>query len=119
MLCCLCVWVGTPHWSAPEVLKKQVYSESADVYSFGYRLPASLRCLSVCKLGLISSCVYHRIVMWELLTRGEPYNGEQPVLVASKVVDQDARPEVRLCALCVFVFVSLLVGKSSGDDGAV
>jgi len=32
--------------------------------------------------------------MWELLTRGEPYGRENPALVASKVVQHNARPEV-------------------------
>eukprot|EP00698_Gefionella_okellyi_P011845 TRINITY_DN3150_c0_g1_i1.p1 TRINITY_DN3150_c0_g1~~TRINITY_DN3150_c0_g1_i1.p1 ORF type:complete len:732 (-),score=127.15 TRINITY_DN3150_c0_g1_i1:942-3137(-) len=61
--------IGTPHWTAPEVLTRQHYSEKADVYSYG-------------------------ITMWELLTRSEPYGRENPALVASKVVQHGVRPEV-------------------------
>jgi serine/threonine protein kinase len=40
---------GTPYWMAPEILMNQSFSEKSDVYSFG-------------------------IVMWQLLTRQEPFN---------------------------------------------
>jgi len=41
---------GTPAWTAPEVIRGEHYTESADVYSFG-------------------------IVMWEVLTGKQPYAG--------------------------------------------
>ena len=42
-------------------------------------------CLSVCS-----------ITMWEILTREEPFNGISQALVVSRVVEQDARPDVRI-----------------------
>src|SRR5690348_9534872 len=44
---------GTPSWAAPEVLKEDHFSLSADVYSF-----------AVC--------------LWEMCTREEPYKGRTP-----------------------------------------
>ncbi|AGO85889.2 Serine/threonine protein kinase [Pandoravirus salinus] len=41
---------GTPAWTAPEILRGERYSEKADIYSFG-------------------------IVMWEIITRKQPYSG--------------------------------------------
>ena len=51
--------VGTPEWTAPEVLKDEEYSEKADVYSFG-------------------------VVLWELCTRKRPFKGltQMQVVVA-------------------------------------
>lgn len=36
--CCMTVGVGTPYWTAPEVLEGTVYSEKSDIYSFGVLL---------------------------------------------------------------------------------
>jgi len=40
--------IGTPHWMAPEILRGEMYTEKADVYSFG-------------------------VILWEMLTGEIPY----------------------------------------------
>jgi serine/threonine protein kinase len=45
---------GTPLWMAPEVMAGEIFNEKADVYSFG-------------------------IVLWEILTRLEPFKGTLPL----------------------------------------
>lgn len=69
--------IGTPHWTAPEVVETKYYSTSADVYSFG-------------------------IVMWELLTRDEPYRNV-PNFTVYRVIEQDLRPSVPPDACVPFV----------------
>jgi serine/threonine protein kinase len=53
---------GTPCWTAPEVLRGEKYSEAADVFSFG-------------------------IVMWEVLTRRQPYAGLNFMAVTLDVLE--------------------------------
>lgn len=60
--------VGTPIWSSPEVLKKNHYTEKADVYSFG-------------------------IVMWEVLTRDVPYADINQFQIIVEVV-RGLRPRI-------------------------
>eukprot|EP01091_Cochliopodium_minus_P015801 TRINITY_DN5718_c0_g3_i1.p1 TRINITY_DN5718_c0_g3~~TRINITY_DN5718_c0_g3_i1.p1 ORF type:complete len:753 (+),score=164.08 TRINITY_DN5718_c0_g3_i1:413-2671(+) len=60
---------GTPCWTAPEVLRNERYSESADVYSFG-------------------------IVLWECITRKDPYDGLPPFQVVYAVGNQGKRPDM-------------------------
>ena len=60
---------GTPSWTAPEVIRHARYTEKADVYSFG-------------------------IVMWECVTRSDPYAGLPPFKVIYAVGHQGMRPAV-------------------------
>jgi len=60
---------GTPAWTAPEVLRNERYTESADIFSFG-------------------------IVMWELVTREEPHHGVPPFQIVFAVGTQGIRPTI-------------------------
>jgi serine/threonine protein kinase len=59
---------GTPCWTAPEVIRGEKYNESADVFSFG-------------------------IVMWEVLTRKQPYAGRNFMGVSLDVLE-GRRPQI-------------------------
>jgi serine/threonine protein kinase len=59
---------GTPCWTAPEVIRGEKYSEKADVFSFG-------------------------IIMWEVLTRKQPYAGRNFMNVSLDVLD-GRRPQI-------------------------
>ncbi|CAI2353694.1 unnamed protein product [Caenorhabditis sp. 36 PRJEB53466] len=52
--------VGTYAWLAPEAFKNNTWSESSDVWSFG-------------------------VVLWELLSREEPYQGQIPAAIAFQI----------------------------------
>ena len=52
--------VGTPEWTAPEVLKGEEFNEKADVYSFG-------------------------VIMWEIASRLKPWSGLMQVQVVVAV----------------------------------
>eukprot|EP01105_Mastigella_eilhardi_P014593 TRINITY_DN331_c0_g1_i2.p1 TRINITY_DN331_c0_g1~~TRINITY_DN331_c0_g1_i2.p1 ORF type:complete len:768 (-),score=181.30 TRINITY_DN331_c0_g1_i2:130-2145(-) len=58
---------GTPCWTAPEVMRHLHYSEKADVYSFG-------------------------MVMWECLTRSEPFPKMPVMRVLLTVAHEHKRP---------------------------
>lgn len=65
-------FVGSPLWMAPEVVRGEAYNSSCDVYSFG-------------------------IVMWEVLTEGNPYDEQLKKIPASQIpykvaTDKDFRP---------------------------
>lgn len=60
---------GTPAWTAPEIVKMENYDEKVDVYSFG-------------------------IVMWELIMREEPYDGQGGVQIAYAAAEQGLRPTI-------------------------
>jgi len=59
---------GTPCWTAPEVIRGEKYSEKADVFSFG-------------------------IIMWEVLTRKQPFAGRNFMGVSLDVLE-GRRPAV-------------------------
>jgi sterile alpha motif and leucine zipper-containing kinase AZK len=60
--------VGTPAWMAPEVLNGDAYTLSADIYSLA-------------------------VIIWEIVTRSEPWAGINPFAVAFKVVSENLRLE--------------------------
>ncbi|EFC46712.1 serine/threonine protein kinase [Naegleria gruberi] len=59
---------GTAETCAPEVLKRSMYTEKADVYSFG-------------------------IVLWEMFTRSQLYPGMNFYELSSRVVNEGLRPD--------------------------
>ena len=58
---------GTYRWMAPEVLRHESYSNMADVYSFA-------------------------VVLWQLISREEPYMNVSQIEAAGKVALERARP---------------------------
>ena len=60
---------GTPAWTAPEIVKMEKYDERVDVYSFG-------------------------IIMWELISRDEPYKGGGGIQIAYAAAQEGLRPEI-------------------------
>lgn len=60
---------GTPYWAAPEVILGDKYDEKADVFSFA-------------------------IVMWEIYTKDEPYEGRPGMDTAFAVAQNGLRPKV-------------------------
>ena len=61
--------LGTLQWVAPEVLRDERYTESADTYSFA-------------------------ILVWELVARAVPYVGQNSLMVARAVAYKSLRPVV-------------------------
>ena len=61
--------IGTPAWTAPEVLQGEPNRPSSDVYSLG-------------------------VVMWELMTLAEPWKDIKPMVVMNLVCNQNRRLEV-------------------------
>ena len=65
---------GTPAYAAPEVLSRQKYSHSADVYSFG-------------------------VCLWEMLTRKVPYQGMSPYQAAFAISKVFSRNRENCCVI--------------------
>ena len=61
--------IGTFQWMAPEVITGKIYSEKADVYSFG-------------------------IILWEISAREPPYKNIMGTKVSVEVVKNDLRPKI-------------------------
>ncbi|EFA80155.1 hypothetical protein PPL_06977 [Heterostelium album PN500] len=61
--------VGTPCWTAPEVLRNDPYTEKADIFSYA-------------------------IVLWELVTREDPYQGMPTFQIVISVGQHKLRPIV-------------------------
>ena len=61
--------IGTPQWTAPEVLESKAYDEKADVYSFG-------------------------IMLWEMLTRDIPFRGMKEHQIVAAVAKNNYRPVI-------------------------
>lgn len=59
---------GTPQWSAPEVIRNELYDEKVDVYSFG-------------------------VIIYELLTRKIPYANLGPMTACRRVAFDGLRPD--------------------------
>jgi serine/threonine protein kinase len=75
-------YCGTPATMAPEITRQAPYDARADVFSFG-------------------------IIMWELLTRQEPYPGVGGLALALQVATQGMRPPVP--ASCPAEWAALMV----------
>ena len=56
-----------PMWMAPEIIMGRRYTERADVYAYG-------------------------IILWEILTRLEPYEEKEPMQIVVEVVNDGLRP---------------------------
>lgn len=74
--------VGTYAWMAPEVLENKPYDLSADVYSYA-------------------------IVMWECVTREEPFKGLHPMQIM-RAIDRGDRPALPAGVACAPAFWNLL-----------
>lgn len=84
-------YCGTPSTMAPEIVRQEAYSEKADVFSFA-------------------------IILWELLTRSEPYAGQDGLALAYAVANDGLRPPIP--AYCPAEWAALMV-RSWDDDPAV
>uniref|UniRef100_A0A0E0DI61 non-specific serine/threonine protein kinase n=1 Tax=Oryza meridionalis TaxID=40149 RepID=A0A0E0DI61_9ORYZ len=72
---------GTPEWMAPEFLRGEPSNEKCDVYSFG-------------------------VILWELMTMQQPWNGLSPAQVVGAVAFQNRRlpiPQDTVPELAAFV----------------
>lgn len=84
-------YCGTPATMAPEIVKQQPYSEKADVFSFA-------------------------VIMWEILTRAEPYEGRSGLGLAMAVANEGIRPPVP--AYCPVEWARLMTAAWAADADA-
>lgn len=75
-------YCGTPATMAPEITKQALYDQRADIFSFG-------------------------VIMWELLTRQEPYPGITGLPLAMAVATRGLRPPIP--AYCPAEWAALMV----------
>jgi serine/threonine protein kinase len=61
--------IGTAHWSPPEILQREPYSQKADICSYG-------------------------MVLYEFLERKTPFNGHNFVLIMQKIINEGFRPQI-------------------------
>ena len=80
--------VGSVAWTAPEILRKEHYNEKVDVYSYG-KQPLKATTIYFLKHSNIQG-----IVLWELFSGKEPYEGKGRVEAAIAVVTTGLRPPV-------------------------
>mmetsp|Transcript_26665 Transcript_26665/g.48000 ORF Transcript_26665/g.48000 Transcript_26665/m.48000 type:complete len:740 (-) Transcript_26665:25-2244(-) len=60
-------FVGTISYSCPEIVQSKPYNDKADIWSLG-------------------------VVMYELITLKQPFAGENPLAIASQIVEEDYEP---------------------------
>jgi serine/threonine protein kinase len=81
-------YCGTPATMAPEIVLQERYDEKADVFSFG-------------------------IILWEILTRSDPYPGLSGLALAYSVARDGVRPPVP--AYCPLEYASVMTRAWSRD----
>ena len=74
-------YCGTPAYMAPEIVRQEDYSETADVFSFS-------------------------IILWELVTREKPYPNLAGLALAYAVANDNLRPSIP--AYCPFELANLI-----------
>lgn len=60
-------WCGTPAWTAPEIVRRERYTEQADIFSLG-------------------------VVLWEVATRELPFASDGKAQVALNIVEGKRPP---------------------------
>eukprot|EP01111_Echinosteliopsis_oligospora_P011467 TRINITY_DN3793_c0_g1_i1.p1 TRINITY_DN3793_c0_g1~~TRINITY_DN3793_c0_g1_i1.p1 ORF type:complete len:924 (+),score=262.14 TRINITY_DN3793_c0_g1_i1:63-2834(+) len=83
--------VGPVKWMAPEAIKKKQFSVKSDSYSFG-------------------------VLLWELVTRTEPYADMDPIHVAVEVIQDDLRPDIPEYTPKPFADIMLSCWATNPDD---
>jgi serine/threonine protein kinase len=82
---------GTPYWMAPELLRKESNNTSeSDVYSFG-------------------------IILYELYSRKDPYEGEDPCTVLDEIVDKSINKRPPVPASCPSKVAEIMVECLDGN----